>query len=322
MRRRASTAGCGVLLCLLSAQAGCSGVGTRRDGGHAALGPEQAARARQISERAQDAIDHGNLEQARLDLLQLVSETPRSSEAQQRLGTVFQLERRLPEAEACFRAALERDPEYVEALIGLGQVEAERGDVASALKRFETAIEIDPHRSKGHYSLGRLLEATGKIDDAQAEYFRALEFDPNNPEVSMRLAAIQLAQNQPDQALSRLDQVLELASENADARALRGRAHLAVRHFPQAIDDFRAAVSHLASRPDLYYYLAVALEADHKPADAFRAAEQALRLAPDFADARGLSQRLALVIEPPTRQGARARPNASVTSGPPAERAR
>ena len=61
-----------------------------------------------------------------LELLQLVAEAPSSAEAQQRLGTVLQLQGRLSEAEACFRTAIDHDPEYVDALIGLGQVEAQQ----------------------------------------------------------------------------------------------------------------------------------------------------------------------------------------------------
>ena len=71
---------------------------------------------------------------------------PGLAEAQQRLGSVYQLEGRMAEAKACFLTALKRDPDYVDALIGLGQVETQEGDTESALKRFETAIEIDPHR--------------------------------------------------------------------------------------------------------------------------------------------------------------------------------
>jgi len=317
MRRRAGIAECWLLLSLLTAQAGCSWIGLRRDLGHAAPTPEQTARTQQISDQAQEAIDRSDYEQARLALLELATQTPDSAETQQRLGTVLQLQGRLPEAEACFRAALKRDPDYAEALIGLGQVEAQRADTASALKRFETAIEIDPHRPQAHFSLGCLLESIGRTDEALAEYFRAVEFESNNPEVSLRIAAIQLARNQPDQALSRLDRVVELAADNALAHDLRGRAHFKLRHFPQAIEDFRAAAAHLPDRPDIYYHLALALEADHKPADAFRAAEQALRLAPDSAQARGLSQRLALAVAPARKS--RARPGTGPGARPDAE---
>src|SRR5262249_54398734 len=300
MRRRAVFARSWLLLCLLPAQAGCSGIGLRRNLDHGAPTFEQAARIQQLSEHAQEAIDRRDFEHARLALLQLVAQSPESAEFQQKLAKVLQLEGRLAEAEACYRIALQRDPDYPEALIGLGQVEAQRADTASALKRFETAIEIDPHRPEAHYSLGRVLEALGRTDEALAEYFRAVEVESNNPDVSLRIAAIQLARNQPDQALSRLDRVVEFAAENAAAHELRGRTHLTLRHFPQAIDDYRKAASLLPNRPELYYQLALALEADHRPADAFRAAEQALRLSPDFADARGLSKRLALVVVSPS----------------------
>jgi tetratricopeptide (TPR) repeat protein len=281
-----------LLSLLLAVQVGCSGLSLRRDADRLPPTPQQVERAQQISEHAQAAIDHGDYQQARVDLEELVREEPASAEALQRLGTVFQLLGRLAEAEGCFQAALARDHEYVEALIGLGQVEAVRGDFDSALKRFDTAIEQDPRRPNAHFCLGQLLEAIGRTDDALAAYFRALEFDPNNPRVSFQIAAIQLVRNQPDQALSRLDQVVELSPGDGAARDLRGVAHLKLHHLSEALTDFHAALERLPDRPDVYYHLALVLEADHKRADALRAAEHALRLAPDHAAARGLSQRL------------------------------
>jgi tetratricopeptide (TPR) repeat protein len=293
MRRRAVRAGWRLWVGLaLAVQAGCGWLGLRGRDDRPPPTPQQVERVQQISERAQAAIDRGDYEHARIDLMQLVEEEPSSAEALQRLGSVLQWVGRWAEAEACYRAALARDRDYVEALIGLGQVEVQRGDPASALKRFESAIEIDPHRPKAHFSMGRVLEALGRTDEALAEYFRALEFDPNHAEASIRIAAIQLARNQPDQALSRLDQVVELAPQDGEARELRGLAHAKLRHFPEAIADFRAAAQLLPGRADVYYHLALALEADHHRAEALRAAEQALRLAPDHAAARGLSARL------------------------------
>ncbi len=307
MWRRAPNARWGLLFWLLSAQAGCSWIGLRNGFDHGSPNPEQTARNQEFSEHAQEAIDRGDYEQARLERLRLATESPNSAEAQQRLGMVLQLEGRLAEAQACFRAALQRDPDYVEALIGLGQVEAQQGDVVLALKHIEAGIEIDPHRPRAHFSLGRLLESQGKTDEALAEYFRALELEPNNADVSLNIAAIQLARSQPDQALWRLDQVVELAPKNGEARDLRGRAHFTLRHFTQSIDDFRAAVTRLPNRADIYYRLALALEAGHRPAEALGAVEQALHLAPESADARALSQRLALAAVPVGRSNLRSK---------------
>ncbi len=292
MRRGPWIAVWGPFLILLAASAGCSFIAARRSDLHDAPTQEQAKSNQQVSERAQAAIDRGDPEQARLELLQLVAQAPRSAEAHQRLGKVLQLQGRLNEAEACFRRALDLDPDYVGALIGLGTIAAAKGDPQSALKRFETAVEIEPHDAEAHFACAQVLETLGRTDESLAAYFRTLEFNPLHSEVSQRIAAIQLVRNQPDQALARLDQAVELGPEDGEVHLLRGRAHLALRHIPQAIADLRTAVDRLPNRPDVYYYLALALDAAHQTNDALHAAEQALRLAPDYADARDLSQRL------------------------------
>jgi tetratricopeptide (TPR) repeat protein len=293
MRRRAVIAAGRLLIGLsLASSAGCAWLSVRGRDDRMPRDPQQVERIQQISERAQAALDRGDYESARGDLLQLVQAEPDSAEAHQRLGAVLSREGQYSEAESCYRAALARDHDYVEALIGLGDVEARRGDAASALKRFESAIEIDPHRARAHLSMGRMREAVGQTDEALAAYFRALEFDANNSEVTLRIAAIQLARNQPDQALCRLDQVVELSPNDGEARDLRGLAHWKLHHVPEAIADFQAATQRLPGRADVFYHLALALEAGNQRTDALRAVEQAVRLAPGDAAVRGLSERL------------------------------
>jgi tetratricopeptide (TPR) repeat protein len=298
MRRRGLFAGRWLLFSLLAAQAGCSFMGLRLRSERPIPTVEEAAQAQQIIEHAQTAIDHSDFPTAEAALQALVTRAPGSAVGQQRLGTVYLLEGRLADAKACFSRALKLDPDYVDALIGLGRVETEEGDAEAARKRFETAIEIDPHRSQAHFSLGSVLQILGRTDAALGEFFRTLEGEPSHAEASRSIAAIQLAKNQPEQALSRLNQVLEMAADDGEARFLRGRAQLAIGHTAQAVADLKDATPRLPGRADVYYHLALALEADHKPAEALRAAQQALRLSPDFALAQGLSNRLALAMAP------------------------
>jgi tetratricopeptide (TPR) repeat protein len=297
--RRAVYAEWAVLLCLLAAQAGCSSwMGLRRWSDRPTPTPEEAAQAQQIIEHAQTAIDHGDVASAELALGQQVARTPASAVAQQRLGAVYLIEGRLGEAKDCFSRALKLDPDYVDAVIGLGQVETLEGDAESARKRFETAIEIDPHRTEAHFSLGSVLQIMGQIDPALAEYFRSLECEPNHAQASRCIAAIQLSRNQPEQALSRLDRVLEMAADDGEARFLRGRAQLALGHNDAAIADLQGALRSLPRRADIYYHLALAFEAGRKPAEALGAAQEAMRLAPDFDQAQALSNRLRLAMAP------------------------
>ena len=296
--RRSAFAEWAVLLWLFAAQAGCSWVGLRPWRDRPTPTPEEAAQAQQIIEHAQAAIDRGDVATAEVVLQNEVARTPASAVAQQRLGAVYFLEGRFADAKACFNRALKLDPDYVDAIIGLGQVEAQEGDPESARKRFETAIEIDPNRTQAHFSLGSVLQIMGQTDPALAEYFRALECEPNLAEASRCIAAIQLSRNQPEQALSRLDRVLEMSADDGEARFLRGRARLALGHGEPALADLQSAVRALPGRADIYYHLALAFEAYHKPAEALSAAQEALRLAPDFELAQKLSSRLSIAMAP------------------------
>ena len=109
-----------------------------------------------------------------MELLQLAAQVPGSAEAHQRLGKVVQLQGRLNEAETCFRRRCQLDPDYVGALIGLGTIEAAKGDPQSALKRFQLAVEIEPHDAEAHFACAEQLEAMGRSDEALAAYFRTL----------------------------------------------------------------------------------------------------------------------------------------------------
>src|SRR5262245_22975634 len=121
---------------------------------------------------AQTAIDQHDYPRAEVTLLQLVAEVPQLAEAHQRLGLVLQIQGRLAEAENAYRKALTLDPEYVAALIGLGEIEAQLGRPEPALERLDTAIEIDPRQGGAHLARGRVLEALGRTDEALAAYFR------------------------------------------------------------------------------------------------------------------------------------------------------
>lgn len=287
MRRWGLIAGCGFVLL---AFAGCATVRSRGD--RQAPSAEQSALVQQLSQTAQAAIDRRDYPQARADLERLVAESPRSAEAHHRLGRVLQLQGQLDLAKRAYRKALELDPEYVGALIGLGEIEDQLGQAEPALKRLEAAIELDPQKAEAHFARGRILEASGRADEALAAYFRTLELDPSMAPVILRIATLQLGRHEPEQALTRLDQVLELTPDDPEARFRRGQAHLVLNHPTLAVADLQIASQSLPNRPDVFYNLALALNADHKASDALDAAQHALTLAPNYADARTLTERL------------------------------
>ncbi len=284
MRRRAVIA-----VGLVGLFPGCSGFGHRNS---APSDPAQMAVIQKVSQAAQEAFDRQDWPLAQAELQRLVAEAPRSAEARHRLGRVLLAQGRTVEAEAEFRKALDLDKEYVEAIVGLGQIALDAGRLVEALRLLDQAIELEPTRAEAHLGRGRTLEALGRPGEALAAYFRALETSPDLATAAVRVATIQMEQNQLDQALVRLDDVLELIPNDPEAHALRGRVHLALRQVKPAVDDLKFAADRLPERPDVFFALALALEAAARQPDALKAAETASKLAPEWSEARELSAKL------------------------------
>ena len=269
---------------------GCVAARHRRE--LAAESPEVAQVRQELSQAATGAMDRGDYAVARVDLEKLASQAPKAAELHYRLGKVLQLQGDLSSASDSFHKALTIEPDYVGALVGLGQVDFRLNQPGEALARFDMAIEIDPHQPEAHFARGQALEQLGRSDDALAAYFRSLELNPGSAPVLSRVATIQLDRGQPDQALVRLDRANELEPDDAEIRFRRGLAHLALNHPKLAVQDLAFASDKLGNRADVFLGLAQALEVDRQPARARVAAENALRLEPTSTIARDLTERL------------------------------
>ncbi len=287
MRLRAVIAGCCLTLGLVP---GCAGIRLRRE--KLAETPAAAELRAELSQAATAAMDRQDYAQARVDLERLLAQSPRSAELNFRLGKVLQAQGELTGAQAAFRRALELEPHYVGALVGLGQIQARLNRPELALQRFEQAIEADPHRAEAHFARGQTLETLNRLDDALAAYFRSLELDPAASPAIVRVAALQRDRGQPDQALVRLDQATELAPEDPEVRFQRGMTLLALNRPGSAIEDLSFASDRTPDRADVLLGLARAFEADRKPELARQTADRALRAQPDSPVARELSERL------------------------------
>ena len=75
--------------------------------------------------------------------------------------------------------ALAIEPQYVGALIGLGQIAARLGRPQEALERFDSAIEIDPHQCIGQHLRfdPRHAGRDGSLDDLARDFAAALGRD-------------------------------------------------------------------------------------------------------------------------------------------------
>ncbi|MEM9052807.1 MAG: tetratricopeptide repeat protein [Bacteroidota bacterium] len=78
-----------------------------------------------------------------------------------------------------FQTALEVQPEFYEAYIELGTMNAYLGNPI-ALEYFNSALEIRPKSAEAFYNKGMFYQAGNKFDEARETYYQLLEADPNN----------------------------------------------------------------------------------------------------------------------------------------------
>ena len=84
-------------------------------------------------------------------------------------GEKLMAEERPVEAERKFKEALMMKPSFVPALIDLGGLAAEKGNLAGAVEYFSKAVVIDPLNPSAHYNLSMAYEMMGRSAEARAE---------------------------------------------------------------------------------------------------------------------------------------------------------
>ncbi len=80
-----------------------------------------------------------------------------------------------------FYSAIETDPDFVEARMGLGCVLQETSQIDLALAAFRGALELHEDYSEAHYHMANLLDELGQDQEAEHHWQRFLELAPESP---------------------------------------------------------------------------------------------------------------------------------------------
>jgi tetratricopeptide (TPR) repeat protein len=89
-----------------------------------------------------------------------------------------------------YYAAIEHDPDFVEARASLGCVLAEIGQTELAIAAFRGALSLHDEYADVHYNLARVLEDVGHDIEARHHWSRFLELSPDSPWAAEAIAHI------------------------------------------------------------------------------------------------------------------------------------
>src|SRR5207247_9875912 len=125
------------------------------------------------------------------------------------LGDVYFQRGKLAEAEACYRAALDRDPQDLDTRAHLGQCLLRLKRPAEARPLLEGVVAENPKHEYG-YSLMALAEDLTALGEKEAamNIWKQVTENHTYPRAKVQLAELYLARNQPDHARAELKEVL------------------------------------------------------------------------------------------------------------------
>ena len=94
------------------------------------------------------------------------------------------------EARRAYLRAIELEPGHADALVNLGRLLHERGDVADAAERYRRALAVRPGHATAAYNLGVALEDLGRHEEAIDAYRAALRVDDSLADAHYNLAGL------------------------------------------------------------------------------------------------------------------------------------
>ena len=189
---------------------------------------------------------------------------------------------------ALFTHALQVTPDNPIAEDNLGTAYVERGLLDQALPHYAAAIRLAPQLPAPHYNLATVLLRENRLDDAQREYAIVINTASDPLEIAQahnNLAILLTQKRQPSEALREFDSAIRVNPNERNSFIGRGSLEFQSGNLPAALADFTRATQ-IAPSPVACFWLGRIFEAQQDIPSAIREYEAAVRMAPDFAEAR------------------------------------
>jgi eukaryotic-like serine/threonine-protein kinase len=146
------------------------------------------------------------------------------------------------EAIACFKKALEIQPDYPPTHLNLGKALQAKGDLNAAIAEWRTTIRLDPNFAMAHANLGSALHRKGNLDEALLALRMAVRLQPDYPNAHNSLGSALVDKGDLDGAIAEFRTAVNIQPDFAEAHANLGSALADRGDLDGAITELRAAL--------------------------------------------------------------------------------
>jgi tetratricopeptide (TPR) repeat protein len=200
----------------------------------------------------------------------------------------------LDTAMASLSKAIEKNPQMGLAYVARGKLFKDKGDYQKAAGDFEKASSLEPYNFSAHYELGLMYQYLLRFSEAITAYQRAVEIRPLDPNANMNMAMVYLQMGQPLRGLPYAQRALQGGgsdSDTANAYANLGTIDATLGNDDAAIEAFKHSLELSSRQPEVYLNLGQ----EYIKLSKFEQARGVLENARQIVVSPAISERLGLV---------------------------
>ncbi|HAK63997.1 MAG TPA: PEP-CTERM system TPR-repeat protein PrsT [Alphaproteobacteria bacterium] len=215
-----------------------------------------------------------------------VRNNEQNATAQNLLGSVLLSQDKRDEARASFERALQVNPEFVPSVINLSLIERMENKPAEAKKRLEKFLETDKGNEKVLLGLADLAVAQDNSDEALTWLEKAVAENPKSETPRLKMIGLQMQLKKSEAALQTAMELSGLAPDSPVAVSALAQTQILNKQLANGVATLRRLVILLPKSPKPQMMLGEAQMLNNNLPEAKAAFDEAVRLAPDLAEAK------------------------------------
>lgn len=236
---------------------------------------ETSSQINDILDAAREYFQENKYSLAEPLLNQMILKNGKSPEIFQMLGTIYYDQGKFNKAIRAFRRALELDPAYTDASVGLSIILNDIGKYEEGRKVFEEARQILQQRSSEedpyinekisikHDELGEIYFQHGRYREALEQYFKALQLSSRKPELTMKVVECYFRLDERERGARELRDLIREYPGFLSARLRLGRVLFEAGDVATAVEQWEAILQRDPSHAEAKNLLRQAQVNDH-----------------------------------------------------------